>query len=148
MRQQDLIYDWNRVGDAFDYGALPPIELDDETLRDGIQSPSVRDPGIEEKLRILHLMDELGIDTADVGLPGAGPRAVEDVRALAREIVRGGLSIAANCAARTVVADIEPVARISHEVGIPIEVCTFIGSSSIRQYAEGWELDRMLRATE
>ncbi|MEN8376789.1 MAG: LeuA family protein [Gemmatimonadota bacterium] len=147
MDEQDLIYDWNRTGNAFDYGALRPVELDDETLRDGLQSPSVLDPPIEQKIEILHLMARLGIDTADIGLPGAGPRAVEDVRALAREIVDAKLPIAANCAARTVRADVEPIARISQEVGIPIEACTFIGSSPIRAYAEGWDLERMLRAT-
>ncbi len=148
MKRQDLIHDWNTVGDAFDYASLRPVELDDETLRDGLQSPSVRDPSIEDKIRILHLMDSLGIHTADIGLPGAGPRAVEDVRALAREIADQRLAIGANCAARTVRADIEPIARISQETGIPIEACTFIGSSPIRQYAEGWTIDRMLRVTE
>ena len=148
MEPQDLIHDWNTVGDAFDYASLRPVELDDETLRDGLQSPSVRDPSIDDKIRILHLMDALGIHTADIGLPGAGPRAVEDVRALAKEIATARLSIGANCAARTVRADIEPIARVSQEVGIPIEACTFIGSSPVRQYAEDWTLERMLRVTE
>jgi isopropylmalate/homocitrate/citramalate synthase len=148
MDPNELVYDWNTVRDAFDYAALAPVELDDETLRDGIQGPSIKDPPIGDKIRILHLMDALGIHTADLGLPGAGPRAVADVRALAREIVHSGLRIGANCAARTVRADIEPIARISQELGIRIEACTFIGSSPIRQYAEGWTLERMLRATE
>ncbi len=146
--QDELVYDWNTAeGDAAPVAARP-VELDDETLRDGLQSPSVRDPSIEAKIRILHLMADLGIHTADIGLPGAGPRAVADVRALAREIADARLSIAANCAARTVRADIEPIARVAQEVGLPIEACTFIGSSPIRQYAEGWSVDRMLRATE
>jgi 2-isopropylmalate synthase len=148
MDPKDLIFDWNQTGDAFDYGALRPVELDDETLRDGLQSPSVQDPPIEKKIEILHLMAGLGIHTADIGLPGAGPRAVADVRALAQEIVDSALPIAANCAARTVRADVEPIASISQEVGLPIEACTFIGSSPVRQYAEGWEFERMLRATE
>lgn len=148
MREQELVHDWNTVGDAVDYRKLPPVELDDETLRDGLQSPSVQDPSIDDKIRILHLMDALGIHTADIGLPGAGPRAVNDVRALAREIAHAGLRIRANCAARTVRADVEPIARITQETGVPIEACTFIGSSPIRQYAEGWTLERMLRATE
>ena len=148
MREQDLIYDWNTAGKALDYRDLAPVELDDETLRDGLQCPSVRDPTIGEKLRILHLMSELGIHTADLGLPGAGPRAERDVRALASEIGAAGLSIRANCAARTVRADIEPIARVVQQTGVPIEACTFIGSSPIRQYAEDWTLDRMLRTTE
>jgi 2-isopropylmalate synthase len=148
MQQKDLIHDWNVAGDAVDYRTLPPVELDDETLRDGLQGPSVTDPAIGDKLEILNLMAELGIHTANIGLPGAGPRAVNDVRALAREIANNRLSIGANCAARTVRADIEPIARIAQETGVAIEACTFIGSSAIRQYAEDWTLDRMLKASE
>jgi len=148
MDEKELIHDWNRAEGTFDWNAVSGVELDDETLRDGLQSPTVIDPPIEEKIHLLHLMDALGIDTADIGLPGAGPRAVEDVRALAREIVEAGLGIRPNCAARTVVADVEPIARISQEVGIAIEACTFIGSSPIRRYAEGWTLEKMLRSSE
>jgi 2-isopropylmalate synthase len=148
MQEQDLIYDWNGAGDAIDYRTLKRVELDDETLRDGLQCPSVKDPTIGDKIEILHLMASLGIHTANIGLPGAGPRAVEDVRALAREIASARLPIGANCAARTVRADIEPIARITQETGVAIEACTFIGSSPIRQYAEDWTLDRMLAAVE
>jgi isopropylmalate/homocitrate/citramalate synthase len=139
-----LIYDWNGTA------AAPPREvlLDDETLRDGLQSPSVRCPSIEEKLRILHLIDRLGIDTADIGLPGAGPHVVRDVERLAREIVDQRLTVRANCAARTVIADIRPIAEVSQRVGMAIECCAFIGSSPLRQYAEGWSLDQLLRLTE
>ncbi len=143
----ELIHDWNREAEEL---AKPPqpVEFDDETLRDGLQSPSVTDPTIEQKIEILHLMDRLGIDTADIGLPGAGPRAVADVRALAKEIVDAGLSIGANCAARTLRSDIDPVVEISQEVGLPIECCTFIGSSPIRQYAEGWDVDWILETSQ
>lgn len=148
MDEQELIFDWNAADGASAAPSRPPVELVDETLRDGIQCPSVRDPSLPDKIEILHLMAALGIHAVDLGLPGAGPRAVEDVRALAREIAAARLPLAPNCAARTVRADIEPVARISQEVGYPIEVAAFIGSSPIRQYAEGWSLDDMLRATE
>jgi 2-isopropylmalate synthase len=108
----------------------------------------VRCPTIDEKLRILHLIDRLGIDTADIGLPGAGPHVVQDVERLAREIADQRLKVKANCAARTVIADIKPIAEISQRVGMPIECCAFIGSSPLRQYAEGWQLDRLLKLTE
>ena len=123
------------------------MELNDETLRDGLQSPSVRDPGIEEKKALLHCMDGLGIEAADIGLPGAGPRANEAARALAVEIARTNLSIKPNCAARTVISDIEPIARIQQAAGIPLEVATFIGSSPVRQYAEDWNIDQILQHT-
>jgi 2-isopropylmalate synthase len=145
--EPDLIYDWNRADAPFDWSTAR-IDLNDETLRDGLQSPSVRDPDLDTKRRLLHLMADLGIVAADIGLPGAGPRVVEQVRALAREIRDHKLPIAPNCAARTVIADVEPVVRISQEVGIPIETATFIGSSPIRQYAEDWTLERMLQATQ
>ena len=139
-----LIYDWNH--DAA--GPRPVAMLDDETLRDGLQSPSVRNPTVDQKIDILQRMDVLGIDTADIGLPGAGPKVADDVERLARAIVDGRLKIRANCAARTIVADIEPIAEISQRVGMPIECCVFIGSSPIRQYTEGWTIDYLLQHTE
>ena len=139
-----LIHDWNRTSEQ----GSRAVMLNDETLRDGLQSPSVRCPTIEQKLRILHLIDTLGIDTANIGLPGAGPQVADDVERLAREISSQRLSVKANCAARTVIADITPIAQISQRTGIPIECCTFIGSSPLRQFAEGWTLDDLLRLTE
>ena len=144
--REGLIYDWNVA-----QGARPrpawPIQFDDETLRDGLQSPSVTDPEIPAKVELLHLMEALGIHTADIGLPGAGPRAKAHVEALAREIVASKLKIRANCAARTVIADIDPIADVTQRTGLPIEACLFIGSSPIRQYAEDWTVERMLEHT-
>jgi 2-isopropylmalate synthase len=139
-----LIHDWN----GSPASPTQPVLLDDETLRDGLQSPSVRCPTIDEKLRILHLIDRLGIESADLGLPGAGPHVVRDVERLAKEIVDARLRVRPNCAARTLVADIQPIAEISQRVGLPIECGAFIGSSPLRQYVEGWSLDRLLRLTE
>lgn len=143
--EDQLIHDWAR-GEA-DGVPLPRPMLDDETLRDGLQSPSVQDPPVELKIRILHLMDRLGIDTADVGLPGAGPRQRDAVERLCREIEREKLSIRANCAARTMVVDIQPIADVVQKTGVPIEACVFIGSSPIRQYSEEWDLEHILRHT-
>ena len=144
VKPHPLIFDWNH--DAA--GPRPVAMLDDETLRDGLQSPSVRNPTIEEKIDILHHMDALGIDTANIGLPGAGPKVAEDTERLARAIVDGRMHIRANCAARTVVADIKPIVEISQRAGIPIEVCAFIGSSPIRLYTEGWTIEYLLEHTE
>src|SRR5687768_7824118 len=143
MKPDSLIHDWNATP-----AAPRQVLLDDETLRDGLQSPSVRCPTIEQKLEILHLIDRLGIDTADIGLPGAGPHVVQDVERLAREIVDQRLSVRANCAARTLIADIRPIAEISQRVGLAIECCCFIGSSPLRQYAEGWSVDQLLTLSE
>lgn len=124
------------------------VLLNDETLRDGLQSPSVRDPSIKEKIQILHLMEALGINSLDLGLPGAGPRALADVEALAREIVNHKLKIRANCAARTLENDIRPIAEIVQRTGLNIQAATFIGSSPIRRYTEGWTNDFLLQTTE
>jgi len=143
--ERDLIYDWNVVGQT----ERPdhPVTLHDETLRDGIQGPSVRDPEVDAKLRFLHLADALGIASIDLGLPGAGPRMVAHVERLAQEIRDQRLRINALCAARTLEVDIRPVVEISQRVGIPIEVAAFIGSSPIRQYAENWTVDGMVDNT-
>ncbi len=142
-----LIYDWSEHGTGHDARPAQAM-LDDETLRDGLQSPSVIDPPLDVKIRLLHLMDNLGIETADVGLPGSGPRQRDAVQALCREIADNRLRIRANCAARTMVVDIQPIADVVQRTGVPIEACVFIGSSPIRQYAEEWEMSRILRFTK
>ena len=147
MNTPDLIYDWNKNHPP---GLKPPgpVLINDETLRDGLQSPSVRDPSIAEKIEILHLMEALGIHSLALGLPGAGPRAVEAVTALAREIAAHKMKIRANCAARTHENDIRPVAEIVQKTGLSIEAATFIGSSPIRRFTEGWTDDFLLHTTE
>ena len=137
----DLIYDWNTVAPSPRLDER--VQFNDETLRDGLQCPSVKDPDLDDKIRLVHLMEELGIHTADVGLPGASAKAREHIATLAREMAP--LNITPNVACRTVIGDIEPVVDLVQEIGAPIEVCAFIGSSPIRQYAEGWEMERMIK---
>ncbi|MEP6743503.1 MAG: LeuA family protein [bacterium] len=147
MSLEELVYDWNTIDPAL----LPPkrhIGFDDETLRDGLQSPSVCEPTVEKKIELLHLMNALGIDTADIGLPGAGGTHAAGVELMAREIAEKKLKIRPNCAARTHRNDIIPIVEISQRAGIPIEACTFIGSSAIRFFAEDWTLDKLLKLTE
>lgn len=147
MSIEELVYDWNTVARSHkDPGR--PISFDDETLRDGLQSPSVSEPPVEQKLELLHLMEALSIDTADIGLPGAGGTHAAGVERLAREIADKRLRIKPNCAARTHRSDIIPIAEISQRAGIAIEACTFIGSSSVRFFAEDWTLERLLQLTE
>lgn len=147
MNREDLIYDWNTASGT----EIPPgrrVMLNDETLRDGLQNPSVRDPTIGEKIEILHLMEALGIDTVNIGLPGAGPRAYADTEALAREISNARLKIRPNCAARTHKNDIRPIIEISQKVGMKLEAATFLGSSPIRRLVEDWTVDHLQRTTE
>src|SRR5271168_3484199 len=147
MNTSELIYDWNQNYPP-ELKHIGTVLLNDESLRDGLQSPSVRDPSIAEKIELLHLMEALGINALDLGLPGAGPRAVEAVTALAREIATQKLKIKANCAARTHENDIRPIAEIVQKTGLPIEAATFIGSSPIRRFTEGWTDDFLLQTTE
>jgi isopropylmalate/homocitrate/citramalate synthase len=147
MDEDGLIYDWNTAGD-FRFPVAGRVTIDDETLRDGLQNPSVRNPSIEEKIEILHLMEALGIEMANIGLPAAGPRARADAEALALEIANSRMKIRPNCAARTVEEDIRPIAEISQRAGIAIEAGTFIGSSPVRRYVEGWSMDFLSRTVE
>jgi isopropylmalate/homocitrate/citramalate synthase len=147
MNTSELIYDWNQNHQS-GMKLVGPVLLNDESLRDGLQSPSVRDPSIPEKIEILHLMEALGIDSLDLGLPGAGARAVEHVTALAQEIVAQKMKIRANCAARTLESDIRPIAEIVQKTGLRIEASTFIGSSPIRRFTENWTEDFLLQTTE
>lgn len=144
FKSDDLIYDWNSEG------TLPPhsLKLNDETLRDGLQSPSVADPPIEDKIRILHLMEELGCYSADIGLPGAGPQAYNDTLALAAEIAKSEMKLYPYCAARTIDHDIIPIIEITQKTGLKIQAALFLFSSPIRQFAEEWDEDRMLATSE
>ena len=147
MDFNEYIYDWNTV----DGPEIPPgrrVTLADETLRDGLQNPSVRNPSIADKIKILHLMEELGIESLDIGLPGAGPHAREDTRLLAQEIASCRMKIRPYAAARTHQDDIRPVAEISQQVGLAIEVAMFLGSSPIRRLAEDWTVDHLATLTE
>jgi 2-isopropylmalate synthase len=147
MTTDELIYDWNETG-GFQLPRGRKVLLNDETLRDGLQNPSVQDPTIEEKIEILHLMEALGIDAVNIGLPGAGPRAYADTEGLAKEIARARMKIRPNCAARTLEDDIRPIAEISQRAGIAIEAATFLGSSPIRRMVEDWTVDHLQRTTE
>lgn len=142
--EEHLMFDWSRHG-AREARWPGRVMLYDETLRDGLQSPSVIDPPVEAKVEILHLMESLGIDVLDVGLPGAGPRQRDAVLRLCREIASQRMKIRASCAARTVAADIQPIADVTQRTGVPVEAMVFIGSSPIRRYAEDWTLDFVVR---
>lgn len=142
MDEQSIIYDWNVEGHALSPG-LRRVELHDETLRDGIQCPSVEDPCLDDKMQVVRLLAAVGVASVNVGLPGAGPRAVEDSTRLVELIRDEKLDIRPGCAARTHPNDIRPIVEIAEKTGVPIEIMTFLGSSPIRMYAEGWEEDKL-----
>jgi len=147
VNREELIHDWNAAEEE-PRRSRDGIQFDDESLRDGLQSPSVRDPSIGTKIRILHLMESLGIHSADLGLPAAGPRARADTLALVEETVRSGLRLRPNAAARTLIRDVEPIVEIGQRAGCPVEVAMFVGSSPIRFYTETWRLEDMLPRVE
>jgi len=144
MPHDELIFDWNEFGRK---GRIIPqnFEFFDETLRDGLQNPSVDDPSIDQKLELLHLMNDIGIHVADIGLPGSSERAFNDVLRMCKEISDHKLNIRVACAGRTVVGDITPMIEISQKAGMPVEIYTFIGSSPIRQYAENWDVETIVK---
>lgn len=146
-KEQEYLYDWNLVGEG-EIARPGTVELDDETLRDGLQSPSVRQPDLSEKLEILHRMSALGIHAADIGYPSADPAVLDHVVTLAEEISNEGLAIEPNCAGRTHASDILPISEAQQRSGVAIEASLFLGSSPIRQFVEGWDVDFLVRTTE
>jgi isopropylmalate/homocitrate/citramalate synthase len=146
--ENELIFDWNAQGEDAILNRTKPIAFDDETLRDGLQSPSAVNPTIEQKIEILRLMEKLGIDRVDLGLPGAGPQHVEHIEALLKVIVDEKMNIKPGAAVRTVVGDIEPLDKLQQKFGIPIQASAFLGTSPIRQYAEGWTLGKLMDTME
>jgi 2-isopropylmalate synthase len=140
----DLVHDWNPRPPAPGY----ELKLNDETLRDGLQSPSVSNPSIPEKLELLHYMEELGVYSAAIGLPAAGPHAYNDVLAISNEIARHRMKIYPYCAARTHQNDILPIIDIQQKTGIKVQAALFIFSSPIRQFAEDWTVDKLVDVSE
>lgn len=147
MEEHEPLYDWNEAGERWE---RPPyrIQFEDGTLRDGLQAPAARMPSLEHRLAILHLMDRLGVDSADLGLPGAGPHAVREATRLVEELRAARLTVRPTCAARPLRQDVTAILEISQRVGLPIEVAVFVGSSPVRRYAEGWSVDLVERHTE
>ncbi|MBI3734216.1 MAG: 2-isopropylmalate synthase, partial [Chloroflexi bacterium] len=143
-KARDLIYDWNVQGRASAYPS--GVELDDETLRDGLQSPSVLNPPVEQKIELLRLMDALGIHTADIGYAGSSARTQQDIVALAQASLK--LNIKVNVACRTTLADIGPAVECAQKAGCQIEVSAFLGCSPIRRYAEDWDFEKMMGQVE
>ncbi len=135
------MYDWNHLHPR--RHEWPRVV--DETLRDGLQSPSVVDPPLYRKIEILHAMASIGVDVVSVGLPAAGKRAEEDATALATEIMRAGLPLAPTAAGRTTKGDVLAIARVRERTGAPLTAYTFVGSSPIRSYVEGWGPDFVIR---
>jgi len=149
LQEGPLIYDWNQIPPLTCQFEQPgQVELDDETLRDGLQCPSVLQPTLEQKQAFLRLLPRLGIGSADIGYAGASTSALEDVVALAKTIVAEKLPIVPNCAGRTHEADIKPILEAQQRSGLAIEAALFIGSSPIRQLVEGWDLSYLLRTIE
>src|SRR5262249_35203871 len=140
LMSDDLVYDWNDA-DGTKARLLPPnASFLDETLRDGLQNPSVVDPSIEDKIELLHRMNALAIHAATVGLPSAGPRAFEHVLRLCQEAARTKMKMRIACSGRTVLADVDAIIEVSQRAGIAVDAYTFIGSSPIRQFAESWDV--------
>ncbi|MEK7485760.1 MAG: LeuA family protein [Planctomycetota bacterium] len=147
MNENEIIYDWNRANEPL-FNRTKKIQFDDETLRDGLQSPSANNPAIEQKIELLRFMERLGIDRVDLGLPGAGPQHRDHIRALLQVIHDEKMKIKPGCAVRTVISDIEPIEQLQQEFGFPIQASTFLGTSPIRQYAEGWDLNKLMTTME
>jgi len=151
VNEKDLIYDWNLIQHSFtrDEASHPhPIWFDDETLRDGLQSPSARNPRIEEKIELLDYMENLGIQKVDLGLPGAGPLHIDHIDAMLSHINKKDYEIRPGCAVRTVVSDIEPLVDLQAKHEMQIQASAFLGTSPIRQYTENWTMDRIISTAE
>jgi len=151
MNTNKLIYDWNVID--YDINCNPAnhphdVWFDDETLRDGLQSPSARNPSIEQKIELLSYMERLGIQKVDLGLPGAGPFHLEHISAMLSHISDNDYQIRPGAAVRTLMHDIEPLVEMQHKHGMEIQASAFLGTSPIRQYTEGWTMEKLISTME
>ena len=151
VEEHSLIYDWNEIGYSIDRkDGNHPHELwfDDETLRDGLQSPSARNPTIEQKIELIDYMERLGIQKVDLGLPGAGPYHVDHIDLMLHHMGEQGYKLRPGCAVRTVVSDIEPLVDLQAKHEREIQASAFLGTSPIRQFAEGWNMEKIISTAE
>ncbi len=151
MKESELIYDWNTID--YEIARNPSnhphgVWFDDETLRDGLQSPSARNPDIEQKIELIDYMEKLGIQKVDLGLPGAGPFHIGHIDAMLTHMGENGYELRPGCAVRTVVSDIEPLVELQAKHERQIQASAFLGTSPIRQFAEGWTMERILSTAE
>lgn len=151
MKESELIYDWNTID--YEIARNPSnhphgVWFDDETLRDGLQSPSARNPEIEQKIELIDYMEKLGIQKVDLGLPGAGPFHIGHIDAMLTHMGENGYELRPGCAVRTVVSDIEPLVELQAKHERQIQASAFLGTSPIRQFAEGWTMERILSTAE
>ena len=151
MDESALIYDWNTIEyDISRNSNNHPhgVWFDDETLRDGLQSPSARNPTISQKIELLTYMEKLGIQKVDLGLPGAGPFHIEHIDAMLSHITENDFAIRPGAAVRTLMSDIQPLVDLQQKHGIKIQASAFLGTSPIRQFTEGWTMERLLSTME
>ena len=151
MDEKDLIYDWNIIDyDIKRNSSEHPHDLwfDDETLRDGLQSPSANNPTIDQKIELLDYMEKLGIQKVDLGLPGAGPFHIEHIDSMLSHIKENSYEIRPGCAVRTVVSDISPLIDLQAKHDCQIQASAFLGTSPIRQYTEDWDMAKILSTAE
>lgn len=133
------LYDWGN------YDPLPPTTILDTTLRDGIQSLLVRYPSLPEKLRLMDLLIELGVDAFDIGFPVSNRKHRQHTRRLAEHAARQNPNLRLICLARSRIEDVQAIVDVSQAAGVGLEALIFVASSPIRLLVEQWDLGEMVK---
>ena len=106
---------------------MPEIELYDTTLRDGMQGEGMS-LSAQEKLRVAHRLDALGIDVIEAGFPGSNPKELELFELLGSErLAHAQIAAFGMTRRRDVSAPQDPALRILAEGFAP--VCTLVGKT-------------------
>lgn len=148
MDGKSLIFDWNVPDNTDDNNnnanTTKSIEINDETLRDGLQAPGIDNPNVEKKIKIVQLISEMNINAACVGFPSSNGIMYKDVEQIIKFVIENKIKLQIGCAARTVEKDIKPIIELSQKYGIPLDANVFVATSPIRQYIEGWDIGHIL----
>ncbi len=104
------------------------IELYDTTLRDGMQGEGMS-LSAQEKLRVAHRLDELGIDLIEAGFPSSNPKELELFELLAGETFEHASVAAFGMTRRRDVsrASQDPALRVLADCFAP--ACTLVGKT-------------------
>src|SRR6202163_2986762 len=108
---------------------MADIQLYDATLRDGMGGGGLSLTA-QEKLRVVHALDALGIHLIEAGFPASNPKEQELFELLAGERLAGAQLVAFGMTRRRgVAADEDEGLRVLADSFAP--VCTLVGKASV-----------------
>ena len=131
-----LLTDWNEKKTFKNKS----IVIEDDTLRDGLQSALLRIPNYFEKKELVTLAHASRIKYVMLGFPGASEDAYHECRLLVQFIRDMQWPLVPRLLGRANQSDMAAICRLQEETGVPLQADFFINICALRLKVEGWNL--------